>query len=140
MNMPPNVPNPAGGRGRPGYKYTPNARNAPNAGPNANAGNSGAAPNANSGDASANGNKPVINAAMLASLPVDQQKRLLGENLFAQVQTHAPPQFVGKVTGMLLEMDNSELLHLLESPETLKERVDEAMEAINEALAEANKE
>ena len=119
MNMPPNVPNT--GRGRGGYKYTPNARNAP-------------APMSAPIQSDA---KPVINAAMLASLPLDQQKRLLGETLFPQVQSHAAPQFVGKVTGMLLEMDNSELLHLLESPETLKERVDEAVSAIQEAIAAA---
>jgi hypothetical protein len=40
---------------------------------------------------------------------------------------------------MLLEMDNAELLHLLESPETLKERVDEAVAAINKAMSEADR-
>lgn len=124
MNMPPNVPN--GGRGRPGYKYTPNARNAP--GPA-----SGSAP-------APSESKPTLNAATLASLPVDQQKRLLGENLFGLIQSHAPPQYVGKVTGMLLEMDNAELLHLMETPEDLKERVDDAIEAITTAMAAAKAE
>ena len=120
MAMPPNVP--AAGRGRGGFKYTPNTRNAPQ-GQSAHGGES----------------KPVINSAMLASMPMDQQKRFLGENLFHMVQTHSSAQYAGKVTGMLLEMDNAELLHLLESPETLKERVDEAVSAINKAMADADR-
>lgn len=35
-----------------------------------------------------------------------------------------------KVTGMLLEMDQTEVLHLLESPEALKVKVAEAMEVL----------
>ena len=121
-NMPPNVPS---GRGRGGFKYTPNTRNAPSN------------PSAPSNTQEA---KPGLTLDSLASLPVDQQKRLLGENLFPLIQSQAPPQFAGKITGMLLEMDNGEILHLLESPETLKERVDEAMTAIQEAMASQKQE
>lgn len=35
-----------------------------------------------------------------------------------------------KVTGMLLEMDQTEVLHLLESPDALKAKVAEAMEVL----------
>lgn len=35
-----------------------------------------------------------------------------------------------KVTGMLLEMDQTEVLHLLESPEALMAKVGEAMEVL----------
>lgn len=35
-----------------------------------------------------------------------------------------------KVTGMLLEMDQTEVLHLLESPEALKAKVAEAMDVL----------
>uniref|UniRef100_A0A3B4F7C4 Polyadenylate-binding protein n=1 Tax=Pundamilia nyererei TaxID=303518 RepID=A0A3B4F7C4_9CICH len=37
------------------------------------------------------------------------------------------PNLAGKITGMLLEIDNSELLHMLESPESLHAKVDEAI-------------
>ena len=34
--------------------------------------------------------------------------------------------------GMLLEMDNSELLHMLEVPESLKAKVEEAVAVLND--------
>ena len=44
-----------------------------------------------------------------------------------------------KVTGMLLEMDQTEVLHLLESPEALKSKVAEAMDVLrNVAQQQAN--
>jgi polyadenylate-binding protein len=38
----------------------------------------------------------------------------------------------GKITGMLLEMDNSELLLLMETPEALEAKVDEAVEVLKQ--------
>ncbi|KAI6698010.1 hypothetical protein NL676_018129 [Syzygium grande] len=43
------------------------------------------------------------------------------------------PDLVAEITGMLSEMDNSELLLLLESPESLAARVEEAAE-VSQAL------
>jgi len=42
------------------------------------------------------------------------------------------PELAGKITGMLLEMDNSELLLLLESPEALDSKVDEAIQVLKQ--------
>lgn len=46
----------------------------------------------------------------------------LGERLFPLIQ-NMHPSLAGKITGMLLEIDNSELLHMLESPESLRSKV-----------------
>ena len=40
------------------------------------------------------------------------------------------PDLSAKITGMLLEMDNSELLLLLESPESLAAKVEEAVQVL----------
>lgn len=47
---------------------------------------------------------------------------LAGERLFPLIQ-NMHPSLAGKITGMLLEIDNSELLHMLESPESLRSKV-----------------
>lgn len=48
-----------------------------------------------------------------------------GERLFPMIQ-NMHPTLAGKITGMLLEIDNSELLHMLESPESLRSKVSQA--------------
>jgi hypothetical protein len=47
------------------------------------------------------------------------------------------PNNAAKVTGMLLEMDQSEVIHLLESPDALKRKVAEAMEVLVKAASES---
>ncbi|RXN01544.1 Polyadenylate-binding protein 1 [Acipenser ruthenus] len=71
------------------------------------------------------GQEPLT-ASMLASAPPQEQKQMLGERLFPLIQA-MHPSLAGKITGMLLEIDNSELLHMLESPESLRSKVDEAV-------------
>ncbi|XP_010358474.1 polyadenylate-binding protein 3 isoform X2 [Rhinopithecus roxellana] len=68
----------------------------------------------------------TLTASMLASAPPQEQKRMLGERLFPPIQA-MHPTLAGKITGMLLEIDNSELLHMLESPQSLRSKVDEAV-------------
>ncbi|XP_033875190.1 embryonic polyadenylate-binding protein A-like isoform X1 [Acipenser ruthenus] len=71
------------------------------------------------------GQEPLT-ASMLASAPLQEQKQMLGERLYPLI--HAMhPALAGKITGMLLEIDNSELLHMLESPESLHTKVEEAV-------------
>jgi polyadenylate-binding protein len=71
------------------------------------------------------GQEPLT-ASMLAQADIQTQKQLLGERLFPLIQS-MHPDFAGKITGMLLEMDNSELLHMLESRESLGAKVQEAV-------------
>ncbi|CAI9104631.1 OLC1v1003341C1 [Oldenlandia corymbosa var. corymbosa] len=68
-------------------------------------------------------------ASALANASPADQRTMLGENLYPQVE-QLEPDTAAKVTGMLLEMDQTEVLHLLESPEALKAKVAEAMEVL----------
>ncbi|KAJ6671205.1 POLYADENYLATE-BINDING PROTEIN [Salix viminalis] len=61
---------------------------------------------------------------------------MLGENLYPLVE-QLEPEAAAKVTGMLLEMDQTEVLHLLESPEALKAKVNEAMEVLRTVQQQA---
>merc|ERR1719394_962610 len=70
-----------------------------------------------------------INAANLAAAPPAVQKQMIGEKLFPAI-TKYQPELAGKITGMMLEMDNSELLMLLESEQQLKAKVDEALRVL----------
>jgi len=71
----------------------------------------------------------------LASAPENQRKQMIGERLFPLVKV-LQPTHAAKITGMLLEMDNGELLHLLESGAALKDKVDEALQVLQEYAAQ----
>jgi polyadenylate-binding protein len=60
--------------------------------------------------------------------------QMLGEQLYPLVE-RLEPDHVAKVTGMLLEMDQTEVLHLIESPDALKKKVAEAMQVLQEVGA-----
>merc|ERR1719191_1343042 len=70
-----------------------------------------------------------LSAAALAAAPPGMQKQMLGTKLYPRVAKYQP-ELAGKVTGMMLEMDNSELLILLESEQQLKNKVDEALRVL----------
>nr|XP_024391622.1 polyadenylate-binding protein 2-like isoform X2 [Physcomitrium patens] len=73
-------------------------------------------------------------ASALASAPPEQQRAMLGEQLYPLVD-QLEHDYAGKVTGMLLEMDQTEVLHLIESPEALRAKVAEAMDVLRMAQA-----
>lgn len=68
----------------------------------------------------------ALSAQSLANTHPQLQKQLLGERLFPLVQKRQP-DLAGKITGMMLEMDNAELLSLLDSDAKLDAKVNEAL-------------
>merc|ERR1739844_772284 len=75
------------------------------------------------------GQEPLT-ASMLAQAPPSEQKQMLGERLFPLIQGLFP-DMAGKITGMLLEIDNSELVHMLEHKESLSSKVEEAVAVLS---------
>ncbi|KAK3134001.1 hypothetical protein QOZ80_6AG0543770 [Eleusine coracana subsp. coracana] len=70
----------------------------------------------------------------LASAGPEQQQMILGNKLYPLVE-QLERDHAGKVTGMLLEMDKNEVLHLMESPEALRNKVREAMAVLQRSNA-----
>jgi polyadenylate-binding protein len=103
-------------RGRANFKYTSNVRNRIDA--------------PISGAAGLHGQDPLT-AERLADMTQEDQKRSLGDRIFMQVQPQQP-DLAGKITGMLLDLDNSELLHLLEHPQFLEQKVQEAISVLEQ--------
>lgn len=72
-----------------------------------------------------------LDPSTLASLPPEQQKQTIGEQLYPLV-FKKQPELAGKITGMLLDMDNGELLNLIEEPSLLDTQIKEAVEVLNQ--------
>ena len=77
-----------------------------------------------------------LDANALAQAPPHQQKQMLGERLYPLIQQQQP-DLAGKITGMLLEMENSELLLLLDSQQELDGKITEALKVLEEHEAQA---
>ncbi|EEB09242.1 mRNA export shuttling protein [Schizosaccharomyces japonicus yFS275] len=75
-----------------------------------------------------------LTAEDLARAPEENRKQMIGEFLYPKVYVREE-ELAGKITGMLLEMDNSELLELLENDGMLNEKVDEALAVLREYAA-----
>ena len=122
MARPGMAPVPMGGpqvRGpQPSFQYTKSARNPPIQGMPGQAAVVAAMPQQ---AVQIPGQEPLT-ATMLAAAPPQEQKQMLGERLFPLIQ-RMYPDLAGKITGMLLEIDNAELLHMLEDGNSLKSKV-----------------
>merc|ERR1740117_2569717 len=70
-----------------------------------------------------------LTAAALAAATPAVQKQMIGEKIYPAI-ARLQPELAGKITGMMLEMDNSELIILLESEAQLRHKVDEAMKVL----------
>ena len=70
-----------------------------------------------------------LNAQALAAASPADRKQLLGEALYPQIHA-SEPELAGKITGMLLEMDDSELIQLIGDQAALNEKVSEAKDVL----------
>merc|ERR1711892_690261 len=114
------------------YKLTNTVRNIPQMDPMSPGGMGVQAPttptqNAAGAPPMGDGQVEPLTSSMLAAANPQEQKQMLGERLFPLIQQMASADSAGKITGMLLEIDNSELLHMLDNRELLKSKVDEAV-------------
>jgi polyadenylate-binding protein len=117
----------AGPRQAPSFKYTPTARNPPQQVVGQIVANAGAPPPQQA--VMIQGQEPLT-ATMLAAAPLQEQKQMLGERLYPLIHG-MHPDLAGKITGMLLEIDNSDLVHMLEDQSSLKGKVDEAVAVLH---------
>jgi len=85
--------------------------------------------------------KPAVNMEELstqdfarhaASLPEKQRKTAFGERLFPLVH-QVQPELAPKITGMLLEMDDPEIIELLDSAHALRVKIEEALSVLEES-------
>jgi len=74
---------------------------------------------------------PPLTIEMLNTLPPQAQKQTLGEQIFPLV-SRLQPALAGKITGMVLELDNREILKLLQSDAVLRQKVDEAVKVLHQ--------
>lgn len=128
-------PHAAGGPGQQ-FKYTTNARNA-NVSNDTAALETAVAAAAGRSEAAAtpaSGSVQPLTVEMLSEANDAQQKQMLGEQLYPRIYA-SQPQLAAKVTGMLLEMDNAEILHLMESEQALEEKVSEALVVLHQHVA-----
>lgn len=75
------------------------------------------------------GDNIPLNATTLASATPEDQKQILGARLFPYVEK-IYPDLAGKITGMLLEIETAELLHMIEDQESLRAKIEEAISVL----------
>lgn len=67
----------------------------------------------------------------------ERKKRSFGEKLFPKIQK-IEPRLAGKITGMLLDLDNDELSVLLNDNKALTNKINEALSVLKDHQAQAS--
>ena len=80
------------------------------------------------------GQEPLT-ASVLAAAPPKEQKQMLGERLYPQIKKLIPDHhsLACKITGMLLVLDDAEVLHMLEDDNDLKSKFQDAVTVLLQA-------
>lgn len=73
----------------------------------------------------------VLTPQYLQSLTPAERKQALGEELYKLIKVWYPTN-CGKITGMILEMDNTELLDFLTNTTALQSKCEEANSILHE--------
>jgi len=119
-----------GANNRRNIKFTHNARNREQGQQSLGQANPAIAPGVSS-------NEPLTASNLAAATP-EAQKQMLGERLFPLIH-QVQGELAGKITGMLLEsLDQSELLNLLESPDSLTAKINEAVQVLHAHNSESD--
>lgn len=77
----------------------------------------------------------AIKVPDISKMDTSQKKLALGESLYPIVNSLSNEKVAGKITGMLLEMSNEEVLQLLKNPAELRIKVSEAVTVLKSAWA-----
>uniref|UniRef100_A0A914ECD2 Polyadenylate-binding protein n=1 Tax=Acrobeloides nanus TaxID=290746 RepID=A0A914ECD2_9BILA len=74
-----------------------------------------------------------LNSQTLSQATPNEQKQIIGEKLYNLVKQICPAEDIGKITGMLLEMEIGELLHMLDDESYVKAKTMEAVDVLHGA-------
>jgi polyadenylate-binding protein len=77
-----------------------------------------------------------LSVQQIQQFPPDQQKMLVGEQLYYLILSKEPER-AGKITGMLLDAYPDQLISLLEHEDALNEKIAEAVKVLDEAQKKA---
>lgn len=79
------------------------------------------------------GQEPLSSHALAQASP-QEQKQMLGERIYTLIdKMYNGRNDAGKITGMMLEMDNAELIMMLQDDELFRQKVGEAANVLQQA-------
>ena len=73
---------------------------------------------------------PALDIDAFNAASHDQQRQMIGEILYPKVYAQQPG-IAGKITGMILELDNAELIDLTSDEAALRHRIEEGLGVYN---------